>query len=61
MVREKNVVSAAVYDRNTKPNTEDTSTIGKVRDTVVGAAGVAAFSKIQWQNLVDGILRAEPN
>lgn len=61
VVREKNVVSAAVYDRNTKPNTEDTSTIGKVRDTVVGAAGVAAFSKIQWQNLVDGILRAEPN
>lgn len=54
--REKNVVSAAVYDRNTKPNTEDNTVIGKVRDTLVGAAGITVFSRIQWQNLVDGIL-----
>ncbi len=57
--REKNVVSAAVYDRNTKPNTEDNSVIGKVRDTLVGAAGITVFSRIQWQNLVDGILNAK--
>lgn len=54
--REKNVVSAAVYDRNTKPNTDDDTVIGKVRDSVVGVAGVTVFSRVQWQNLVDGIL-----
>lgn len=61
IAREKNVVSAAVYDRNTKPNTDDDSAVGKVRDAVVGTAGLAAFSRIQWQNLVDGILNTEPN
>ncbi|MEJ7646435.1 MAG: hypothetical protein WKF87_17690 [Chryseolinea sp.] len=53
------VVSAAVKDRNTKPNENADSTIDKIRDAVVGAAGVFSFSKIQWQGLVDGLLQKQ--
>lgn len=50
------VVSASVKDRNTKPNANADSALDKIRDAVVGAAGVFSFSKIQWQGLVDGLL-----
>lgn len=59
ITREKNVVTAAIFDRNTKPNTEADTAAGKVRDAVVGAAGIVAFSRIQWQKLVNGILKRE--
>lgn len=59
ITREKNVVTAAIFDRNTKPNTESDTIAGKVRDTLVGAAGIVAFSHIQWQNLVNGILKRD--
>lgn len=59
VTREKNVVTAAVFDRNTKPNTESDTTAGKIRDALVGAAGMVAFSRIQWQNLVNGILQRD--
>lgn len=59
VTREKNVVTADIFDRNTKPNTEADTAAGKVRDAVVGAAGIVAFSRIQWQKLVNGILKRE--
>lgn len=59
VMREKNVVTAAIFDRNTKPNTESDTATRKVRDALVGAAGMVAFSRIQWQNLVEGILRRD--
>jgi hypothetical protein len=49
-------VEAAIRDRNTKPNTTANSPVDKIRDSVVGTIGVLSFSKIQWQNLVDGLL-----
>ena len=49
-------VKAEIYDRNTKPNKDADTTTDKIRDAVVGAAGVLSFSKIQWQNLVQGLL-----
>lgn len=55
--RRGNVVTASVHDRNTKPNTDADSTIDKIRDAVVGAVGVMTFSKIQWQNLTDGLVK----
>ena len=55
---DKNVM-ASVHDRNTKPNTDADSAIDKVRDAVVGAAGVASFSKIQWKKLTDGLVSLE--
>ena len=50
-------IEAAIRDRNTKPNVTADSPVDKIRDSIVGAMGVLTFSKIQWQNLVDGLLR----
>ncbi len=55
--RNGNRITASVHDRNTKPNTDADSTTDKIRDAVVGAAGALSFSKIQWQNLTDGLLK----
>jgi hypothetical protein len=57
--RRNTTVTASVHDRNTKPNTDATKTTDKIRDAVVGAAGVASFSKIQWKNLTDGLVKEE--
>lgn len=52
-----NRITVSIHDRNTKPNTDADSTVDKIRDAVVGAAGALSFSKIQWQNLTDGLLK----
>jgi hypothetical protein len=52
-------ITASVHDRNTKPNDEADSTMDKIRDAVVGAAGVTSFSKIQWKNLTDGLVKQD--
>jgi hypothetical protein len=56
VTRKGNTVKAEIFDRNTKPNDDTTTLIDKIRHKVVGATGVAAFSKIQWQGLVDGLI-----
>ncbi|WP_342087963.1 hypothetical protein [Dyadobacter sp. OTU695] len=56
VTREGNIVTVAVYDRNIAPNTESDSLIAKVRNAITGLVGAKAFSKIQWQSLVDGLL-----
>jgi hypothetical protein len=55
--RKGNKITASIHDRNTKPNADAESIADKIRDTVVGAAGVAAFSKVQWKKLTDGLLK----
>ena len=57
--RNGNKTTASVHDRNTKPNDDAESTVDKIRDAVVGAAGVASFSKIQWKNLTDGLVKQD--
>lgn len=59
VTRDKNVVTAAIFDRNTKPNTDADTAAGKIRDALVGTAGMVAFSRVQWQNLVNGILQRD--
>lgn len=54
--RHNHKVTASVHDRNTKPNTDAEETSDRIRDAVVGAAGVASFSKIQWKKLTDGLV-----
>ncbi len=56
VTREGKKITVAIYDRNTKPNTEAESTLDKIRDAVVGAAGIISFSRIQWKSLAEGIL-----
>ncbi len=55
--RKGNSITASIHDRNTKPNTSAEHTTDKIRDVLVGAVGVANFSKIQWKNLTDGLLK----
>lgn len=57
LTREQITVTAAIYDRNINPNTEADSLIDKVRNAITGLVGEKVFSKIQWQSLVDGLLK----
>ena len=57
VTREKNKITAAIYDRNTKTNKETESLTDKVRDAVIGTAGRLGFSKIQWKALADGLVK----
>lgn len=57
LTRENTVLTVAIYDRNIDPNTEADSLIDKVRNAITGFFGEKVFSKIQWQSLVDGILK----
>lgn len=54
--REGNVVMAAVYGRNERPNLQTTNLIDKIRNTLVGLSAMAGLSDIQWRNLVEGFL-----
>jgi len=56
VARVKNIVWAAIYDRNTKPNKDADLPFDKIRDKLVGIAGILRFSKIQWKNLLKGLL-----
>lgn len=56
VTREKTKVTAAVYDRNTKANTDSGGILDHVRNVVVGIAGMFSFSKIQWENLTNGLI-----
>ncbi|GGH35042.1 hypothetical protein GCM10007423_26390 [Dyadobacter endophyticus] len=57
ITREDTLVTAAIYDRNINPNTESDSLIDKVRNAITGLFGEKVFSKIQWQALVEGLLK----
>jgi hypothetical protein len=55
--RQGNTVTAAVYGRNEKPNTEAETLIDKARNTAVATGAISGFSKIQWKNLITGLLQ----
>ena len=57
VTREGKKVTASIIDRNIKPNTATKSLTDKVRGTAVGLSAIAFFSKLQWQNLADGIVK----
>ena len=59
VLRENNVVTAWIVDRNIQPNTEPVSLIDKVRDSVVGMSALIKFSEIQWQHLANGLLKTD--
>lgn len=56
VTREKTKVIAYIIDRNTLPNDDTESLTDKLRHTVVGMAAIGSFSKIQWQNLANGLV-----
>jgi hypothetical protein len=61
ITRNYNAVSAKVFDRNTKPNQEAKPTVDKIRDAVVGVAGLVGLSKLQWKSLVEGLVAHNKN
>jgi len=56
VTREGSKVSASIIDRNLKPNNDTESLADKLRHTAVGMSAIAAFSKIQWENLAKGLI-----
>lgn len=57
VLREKNVVTAAVLGRNEIANTDaTTSLLDKLRNAVVGTGAVGGLSYPQWKGLVNGVL-----
>lgn len=59
ITREGNTVTASIIDRNIKPNDDAESVMDKIRHTVAGMAALSSFSKIQWQNLAEGLVKKE--
>jgi hypothetical protein len=57
--RQGKTVSASVYGRNEKPNTETHNIIDKVRNAIVGSTAVLGFSNIQWKNLAKGLIETQ--
>ncbi|MEJ7682885.1 MAG: hypothetical protein WKG06_34525 [Segetibacter sp.] len=57
ILREKNVVTAAVLGRNEVANTKSTSSIiDKLRNAIVGTGAAGGLSYPQWKSLVNGLL-----
>jgi len=59
VTREAINVIALVIDRNIKPNVQAQSLTDKIRDTAIGMSAIGMFSKIQWQNLANGLVKKE--
>jgi len=59
VTREGDVVTASIIDRNIKPNDDAESVTDKIRHTMAGIAAMSAFSKIQWKNLAEGLVKRE--
>jgi hypothetical protein len=49
-------VTAAVYGRNEKPNTDANSLANKIRNAVVATSAIFGIANIQWNNLVKGLI-----
>lgn len=57
VTRENNKVSASIYDRNIEANEETKQSLDKIRNAVVGLGAKHGFSKLQWQALVDALVK----
>ena len=54
-----NKVTAGVYGRNEKPNTEANTLLDTVRNAAVATGAITGFSKLQWNSLVKGLTSVE--
>ena len=57
--RENCIITAGVYGRNEKPNTDTESLLDKIRNTVYALGAMLGFSKVQWKRLVEGLLKKD--
>ncbi len=59
LTREGKKITSWIIDRNIKPNVHAQSLMDKIRDTAIGMSAIGMFSKIQWQNLAEGIVKKD--
>jgi hypothetical protein len=57
--RDGKTVTAHVHGRNEKPNTNAETLVDNMRNAAVATGAVAAFSKLQWKSLVNGLVKCE--
>ena len=57
--RENSKVTAAVYGRNEKPNTDVETAGDKARNAAIATGAITGFSKLQWKSLVNGLVKKE--
>lgn len=55
--KQGNRITAGVYGRNEKPNTDTEKVVDKLRNAAVATGAISGFSKIQWKSLVNGFVR----
>jgi hypothetical protein len=58
VTREKNKVTASIYDRNIEANEETKQPLDKFRNALVGLGAKHGFSKLQWQALVEALIKS---
>lgn len=59
ITRERNTVTAAIYDRNIEANEETNEPLDKLRNAVIGLGAKHGFSKLQWQALATAFLKTD--
>lgn len=59
VTREENTVTASIYDRNIEANEETKEPLDKVRNAAVGLGAKFGISKLQWQALVDALVKKD--
>jgi len=57
VTREDNKITATIYDRNTKPNTESETIMDKVRHVAAGIGAILGGSELQWKGLAEGLVK----
>lgn len=58
IVRRENCrVTAGVYGRNEKPNVDTHNLHDKIRNTAVATGAAGGLAKLQWKNLVNGLVQ----
>ncbi|MDQ6815014.1 MAG: hypothetical protein M3040_14865 [Bacteroidota bacterium] len=59
VTRKKNKITATIYDRNTKPNTDSETIMDKVRHAAAGIGAILGGSKLQWKGLAKGLVKRD--
>lgn len=52
-------ITAGVYGRNEKPNTDTETLKDKLRNAAVATGAITGFSKLQWKTLVNGLVKKD--
>jgi len=56
-IRNNTEIKAMIFDRNLRANDVAETVTDKLRDGAVGISAIGGFSKMQWQNLANGLIK----